>query len=258
MGLNLADIIKLTAHSVAEDYLLTQANMNDAIFLKASDLNLNEEIVKRICEIANQNVYLSLFNDPTVNKANIKFDLADSNSILNKLQKSEQDMKEYKVVPKGFKTQLAVEAAKKEALEQTDFQQKKLAEFDELKFGKNKFQLLLNGLETMKCASLEDAKEAFSNIFHDSKLLVAQGDSIADMAKIAMRYSKDNNLDMMKIAKAYDMIATELKDNGYTVNEELTKMSSLAINTESKVLEPVRAYSLCVEKLVYFESAALK
>src|SRR5271169_1516792 len=104
---NLSDLIKLTAHAVAEDYLLSQANMNDAIFLKASDLNLNEEIVKRICEIANQNVYLSLFNDPTINKVQIKFDKANCNTIINKLQKSEQDMKEYKVVPKGFKTQLA-------------------------------------------------------------------------------------------------------------------------------------------------------
>ena len=249
---DLADKIKEAAHSVSEEYLLNQGNMNDFIFLKASEASFNPEIVKRICELANQNVYLSLFNDPSINKANIQFELADFSKIIDKLQKSEQDMKEYKIVPKGFKTQLAVDRAKKEALEQTDFQQKKLAEFDELQYGKHKFELLLNSLETIKIASEEDTKEAFSRLFNDSKLLVAQGDSIADMAKIAMRHVKDNGFEMIKIAKAYDLIATELKDNGYTVNEELTKMSALAINKESKLLNPAMDYVVGIEKIAAF------
>jgi hypothetical protein len=246
---DLADKIKEISHLVSEDYLLNQISMNNSIFLKASNEQFNTEIVKRICELANQNVYLSLFNDPNVNKANIQFELADYNKILDKLQKSEQDMKEYKIVPKGFKTQLAFDRAKKEAIEQSDFQQKKLAEFDELQYGKSKFQHLLNSLETLKIASEEDTKEAFSKMFNDSKLLVAQGDSIADLAKIAMRHVKDEGFEMMKIAKAYNLIATELKDNGYTVNEELTKISELAINKESKILNPALDYMLGLEKI---------
>lgn len=246
---DLADKIKEAAHTVSEDYLLNHISMNDSIFLRASNESFNSEIVKRICELANQNVYLSLFNDPSINKANIQFELADYSQISDKLQKSENDMKEYKLVPKGFKTQLAFDRAKKEALSQVDFQQKKLASLDELHYGKHKFELLLDSLETIKTASEEDAKEAFGRLFNDSKLLVAQGDSIADMAKIAMRHVKDNGFEMIKIARAYDLISAELKNNGYTVNEELTKMSSLAINKESKLLEPAIDYVVNIEKV---------
>jgi hypothetical protein len=246
----LIDLIKQIAHEVSENYLLHQSNMNDAIFLHAVDKELNEEIVKRICELSNQNVYLSLFNNPNVNKANILFDMADSAQILNKLQKSEQDMKEYKIVPKGFKTQLGADKAKQEALkDDVDFQTKKLASFDELQYAKAKYTHLLNSFETLKTASLNDSQEAFSKIFNDAKLLVAQGDSIADMAKVAMRYAKSKDFDMIKIAKVYDLISTELKNNGYTVNEELTKLSSLAINQKSKLLEPVMNYMLGLSKV---------
>jgi hypothetical protein len=233
--------------------------MNDAIFLCASEKNLNEEIIKRICELSNSNVYLSLFNDSSVNKANIQFEMADFNKILNKLQKSENDMKEYKIVPKGFKTQLGAEHGKQEALENNvDFQTKKLASFDGLQYERAKYAHLLNSLETLKVASEYDAKNAFDQIFSDSKSLVAQGDSIADMAKIAMRHLKDQKLDMMKIATVYDMISSELKNGGYAVNEELTKMSSLAINEKSTLLEPIMEYSLGISKIASFAEMCTK
>jgi hypothetical protein len=249
----LSELIKEVAHNVSEGYLIHQSNMNDTILLHAIHNKLNEEIVKRICELSNQNVYLSLFNNSNINKANIQFEMADSNQILNKLKKSEQEMKEYKIIPKGFKTQLGADKAKQEALkDNVDFQTKKLASLDELQYGREKYAHLLNSMETLKVASEADTHDAFRRMFNDSKYLVAQGDSLADMAKVAMRNVKKNDFDMIKVAKAYDLISTELKNNGYTVNEELTKLSALAINEKSKLLQPSMDYSLGISKIAAF------
>lgn len=259
---DLATLIKEVAHTVSDDYLRNQTNMSDAIFAKANESGMNNEIVKRICELANQNVYLSLFHDSSINKANIQFEMADCNQILDKLQKSEKDMNEYKKVPKSFKADLSALINKKsqspqDNAESEDFQNRKLASMDELQYTKDKYQKLLNSIETMKVASEEETKEAFSQIFNNTKILVSQGESIADMAKVAMRYVKGLDLDMMKVAKVYDLISTELKNNGYTVNEELTKISSCTINSKSKILEPVKEYSLGIVKIASFNDICI-
>ena len=78
--------IKRAAGQVSEDYLLKDINMTDSIESMARKDNLNEEVIKRICELANQNTYLSIFNSSPEKRGNVQFTTADSDAILKRIK----------------------------------------------------------------------------------------------------------------------------------------------------------------------------
>lgn len=247
---DLKDKISKIASEVSNGYLLCQDDMNDAIINASVEQALNEEVIKRICEQANQNVYLALFHNKDTDRSNIQFDLADFASIIDKVRQSENDMESYNIAPDDFRSSLEIAAGTPvEGDTGLDDENEKLSQLNEIAFEKEKYDRLLADLHTMKTAEINSAISSFSDMFHDSKMMVHNGESIADMAKIAMRFVKDEELDAMKIAKAYDMISCELEKNGYTVNKELTKTSSLAINKDSDLLRPVRRYIESISKV---------
>jgi hypothetical protein len=253
--------IKDIAHKVSEDYLLLGSDMNKELTgLYLSGEIENDEILKRICEHANQNVYLGLFNDPTINKANITFTIADFNTIIPIIRESETAMNALNTPPKDFRLDLSTNTKNNE-LENADEDNeatevpnlKKFAHLETAVYYRNSIKEFLGKVDMMKCAEEKIAEESFDKMLHDARILVAKGDSIGDISKIAARSIKEKGGDFMKIAQAYDMIYKNLTEDNYNVNTEFTKISSMNINHKSEILKPVHAFSDSIMKIAGFE-----
>ena len=246
---NIIQSIKDLAQKASEDYLLFGNDLNDTIlvFYQNNEIG-NDEILKRICEQANQNVYLGLFNDEECNKSNIQFPIANSVQIKEQIQKSEQAMKDYQTPPDNFKLSLD-KVSHFTGSEIKESEHVKLAELNELVEQRTTFRNFHNSMENLKNVEVYAAENSFNKMAYDAKLMIANGESIGDIAKIAMRYVKEQSSDMKKIAAAYDIIHKDLIDSGFHVKTGFTKTSSMKINNSSKVLEPVLDFTLSIEKI---------
>jgi len=249
--MNLIDTIKNIAHRAAEDYLLTHVDMNDTILdsYNAGEIQ-NLDTLKRICELANQNVYLSLFQDESLDKTNITFVLADFNKLKTEILKSEKDMESYATPPGDFRSLLSLIVGRDAGdIQQAPNAGEKLAEFQKVGNYKNAFEAFISDVESVRYSEMQNAEKAFLKIAHDTKLMVANGESIGDIAKISSRFVKEAGLNPMRIASAYNIIHKDLKDDGFTVSTEFTKVSSQRININAKMLQPVNEFALSFEKI---------
>lgn len=248
--------IKKIAHEVSEGFLLFGNDMDEAILQKFNDGEIdNVEMLKRVCEHSNQNVYLAKFNDGESRK-NISFPVADFNSIRKNIDESERSMELYETPPEDFRSalEMVIDNAVKEQEQEKDA---------EIKLGKddayaateyrNQFARLANTVGMMKTASIEEFESGFNLIYHDAKRIVANGESLGDMAKVATRFVMEEGLNPKGVMKAYGIIEKELVDSGFSVNTGFTKLSSLKINHSSIALRPVRKMSLAIEKIAALE-----
>ena len=253
--------IKDLSHKVSEDYLLFGNDMNKKLIQLYQEGEIeNEEVLKRICEHANQNVYLGLFNDPLTNKANITFQIADFNTIIPIIRESEKAMNALNTPPEDFRTSLSM-PTKNNELENADEDNeatevpnlKKFANLHTAIYYRNAVKDFFDKIAMMKCAEEKIAEESFDKMHHDARILVAKGESFGDLSKIASRSIKEKGGDFVKIAQAYDMIYNDLINDNYSINTEFTKISSLNINHKSDVLKPVHTFSDSIMKIAAFE-----
>jgi len=245
---DLISIIKELAHEVSEKYLIAGADMNDQLIdLYQKGEIENEEVLKRVCEQANQIVYLALFNNPEVDNSNIKFDMADSAKVLDESKENEEAMINYAIPPEDYRSTMF------DLVISTDREKtagEKLAELNDIVEKRNTIKNFLTKVEIMKTAEEHIAENSFEKMAHDAKMLVTQGESIGDISKIATRHVKeDMEGDFMKVAKSYNMIHKNLRDSGFHVKTGFTKLSSRTINSRSEMLEPVREFAFSLAKI---------
>lgn len=236
--------IKNIAHEASEGYLLFNTPMNATIIQSKID---NHEMLKRICEQANQNVYLSKFQDAS-GRGNITFDIADFDSIKKNIDESEKSMELYDAPPEDFRSSLeAVVDAMAEP-------QEKIAGWCKddtyaLTQYRQQFARLANAVGMMKTASIDEMESGFNLIYHNAKRMAANGESLGDMAKIAARCVQEGGLNPNGVMKAYGIIEKELVNSGFNVNTEFTKISSLKINHSAMALRPVKEMTIAIEKI---------
>ena len=259
--------IKELAHKISEDYLLFNKDMNESIVeLYQAGLIENEEILKRVCEHANQNVYLGLFNDPNTNKANITFTIADFKTIIPVIREGDQAMNELNTPPMDFRKNLSStvkpddenENENEDSEDENEGTEKKSdlqkqSELHTVIQYRDTLSNLLNKVSMMKCAEEKVAEESFTAMNKDARILVARGESIGDLSKIATRSVQEKGGCFEKVAQAYDMINKDLLDNNFNVNTEFTKLSSMKINHDSEILKPVNNFSMAILKIAGFE-----
>ncbi len=242
--------IKNLAHKVSEDYLLLNTDMNGALISLVQDGSIkNLEILKRICEQANQNVYLALFHDPEIDNSNIVFDIAEFDQISSNAKNSEEAMKDYSTPPEDYRTALEISISSNinDALDEDG---EKLAALNEVVECRQSIRNLLNRVEIMKTAEMRVAEESLNKMASDAKTLVANGESLGDIAKIASRHVKENiGADAVKIAECYDIIHKDLVNSNFNVKIGFTKISSYTINKKSRILKPVEEFSMAMTKI---------
>jgi hypothetical protein len=237
------DKIRDIAYAVVEAFTKNKTPLNDAI-LQVADTIDNEEVLKRVCELVNQNVYLSLFHAPGVDRSNIIFDIAD----FEKIKQGMSKMNDYAVAPSDFRRTLTVTAVPVEIAPTVDktaaINDKYLliSERDSLKRAADMFLLI-------KTSEVHSVEKNFNRLLKDSMVIVHQGESIGDMAKIACRNISEMGLNPNKIMNIYSDVAKLISDEGYSVREDFTKISSQKINTESELLQPAKEITLSMEKI---------
>ena len=273
---NIVQSIKDIAHKVSEDYIFTKKDMNEALVEAYQNGEIeNDEVLKRICEHVNQNVYLSLFNDSLINKSNITFDIADFNKILPIIRESEKAMSALSASPIDYRSTLSMAALPKRSTEsglkyeagenadeggedeQTAEMQSNVEKASSLNFAveyRNSIQNFMNKVATLKSSEEQVAEAAFDKMAEDAKILVAKDDSIGDISKIAVRFIKESGFDnFIKVAEAYDMIHKNLVAGNYHVKTEFTKLSSMKINPHANILKPVYDFAISTTNIAGFD-----
>jgi len=248
MASELITKIKETAHKISEEYLLLNTSMNDTLLgmYSAGEIE-NEEILKRICEQANQNVYLALFNNPDTENHNITFDIADFSNILNNSKEGKGAMNDYNTPPKDFRSAIEIVVAgpmDKEASDNDSLDLRTAVEYRQV------LRNVRGSMESIKTAELKVAERSFDEMLVNTRDMISNGESIGDISKIASRYVKEEmEGDFMKVAECYDIFHKELINNGFKVKTGFTKTSSLSINSNSKMLEPVKEFAFSMAKI---------
>ena len=242
--------IKDIALKVAENYILTGQDMNDALVdsFNAGEIE-NKEILKRICELANQNVYLALYNDPNTDKSNIRFDIADYSKLKPEIQKSESAMETYKTAPNDFRSLLSVITNSSTDEIKQPKTSIKLAEINKVAKLRDVLKAFISDVESLGYHEMKEAEDAFEKMSHHAKLMIANGESLGDIAKIAARHIQEQGMDATKIAMAYEAIHNILVESGFKVKTDFTKLSSYKINKKSEMLPPIDQFNMAIEKV---------
>lgn len=251
----MVDEIKHLSGKVSEDYLLKKKDMNDSIYALANEKKLNEEIIKRICEFANQNTYLSIFHADKEKRGDIQFDLADSKKIIDKIKEINMGEKDYLKRPDDFRLSdeygqdIGEEEGHEIAAEPDSSFEDKLKDLKKNFQLKDRLATLLSAIKTMATQEEMGAEDKVMKISSYCRGLTFNGESFGDMAKLALRYTKEKGYNIEKTAKLYSTIGEYLANKGFNVNPEITKVSSLKINKTSDVFKPLDEYHQSLIKL---------
>lgn len=247
------DDIKKMAGSISEAYLSKKQPMTDAIVIIAKTNKLNEELIKRLCEISNQNTYLSLFHSNTPGRGNIEFDMADAEKVIEKIKELDMGNEDYLKTPRDYRLgeeeddedEDTIVAAPEEEKSVSD----RMKELNRRTRMDDRLTVLLSAIRSMKAQEELDAEKNVLKLSSYCKSTITNEQSFADMAKLALRYSKDRGFDIEKTAGVFSYIQEEIESKGLKLNKELTKISSMPINHGSEIFHPVEGYNMNLIKL---------
>jgi len=241
--------LKKHAYKVAQSFLSDKKPLNSSIASIANSNSLNSEMIDRVCEFANQNVYLSIFNK-TQDKSNIQFPKADPNMVKEII--SNLDTSDYNVPPLDFKKEpgvsrvriVAIKAApdtRRFAFGMSPDVQSKQAKLDKLK-------TFISFLQDIVEKESQNAELASEDILKEAKGIIADGDSYADLAKLGCRYAKKRH-GVEKVASLLTDICKNLMWQGFDVNKEITKVSSAPLNEDFSFFKHIDSYCDAIDKV---------
>lgn len=238
--------IKAKAHNVSEGFLKFGKDINSEILgmYEGGDIE-NKEVLKRVCELANQNIYLSLFNDSNTDKSSISFDYADYNRILKESGSMKDEMTAYDFSPEDFRDgllSLGKVASQSSTTQRDNSEQMKVA-------CKDSISNMINNLEKVAESFTKLAEEAYSELKSNVKSLSYNGETIDDMSKIACDYSNMYNFNTEKVASAFSLASKELVSTGFKINNGLTKVASQDIDTDSEFFSPVEKLAVSIDAI---------
>jgi hypothetical protein len=248
------EVIKKSSELVAREYLSNGTSMNDQVIQISEEMGLNEEIIRRICEQANQAVYLALFNNPETNRKDIKFCMAEPEEIIKILTERESSMQDYDIAPTDYKSGLDVASDKAPSVNMEEIINASIPQIKvaALAIGRRDigvYQGFLSNLEGLRSEEMRNIEKLAERVRRDTTIMVSNNESIADIAKLACRYVKSKGLSFDKIASVYNEIHDELIASGYKVNDEFTKISSAPLRMDSPVFFPSFEIALGFEKI---------
>lgn len=251
--------IKTCAYEVASQYLNGGSDMNEALHDKYVNGDIeNKEILKRICEAANNTVYLSLFKDPKQDRSNISFPLADSQKIIKQADQENASMVadgvivDYILAPEKRASSTAQPDGMSKIARKKEYNEfEKLAIKRKIQSGVDSITNLISGLEIIKTASNRRFSDLVDQLSRTGLSLMSAGESFGDMSKIAVRSVGPNHGEsgMVKMAKICDHVRKGIESRGFKLSTELTKTSSAVIDQDSELSQLANMAILEVEKI---------
>lgn len=255
-------IIKDIAVKVSDAYLKTQVSTNESIVKACSNRDdINNEILKRICELVNNNIYLTLFKKADTDRSNIEFEVADFDKVNTVIQALEAHMSDYDQEPGDFRNNIqAPKPAASGDVEKTaslrGTETVKTASLSEVVRMKERMGHMKSAFLTMKDMFARDAEESFIKMASDAKSLCVNGDSIADMAHLASGMAQTLGYGHDKIASAYSLIKKDLTGKGYKVNDQLTKVASATPDYDSEFFDPIEKFAHSIDAVAAADEMA--
>ncbi len=241
--------IKNMAHNVAESFLTNNVPINTQIReLHSAGKIENNEVLKRICEIINQNVYLSLFHDGNIDNSNISFEYANYDSIVKDINSMENDMDEYNTPVEDFRDVLDI-FSNLAVTKTASQEQEKIAEAHEAKSVLDQLTSFRNTLQNVRTDSIKTAELSFQEMKKEAKLLSYNGDSLDDMKILSNAYLVGEGYETEKTAAAYNLIGCELEEGGFKINQGFSKLASENINPEDEFFIPIEKFASAVEMI---------
>jgi len=240
---NLNDYIKNLAYKVSEGYLLFGRPVNEELSKRYASGDIeNKEILKRVCELVNQDIYLSLFHDSKTDKSNINFKLANYNEIIDNNKMMEESMLDYNSAPEDFKSNLSDFILNIDAPDKKVDIHEKVASLNSI----GHFESLLDTIET---SFVKQAEEAYLEIKRDVRDLTVNGDTIDDMSKVAELFLEDEGFETTKVASALNLAGKELEEWGYNVKRGFTKIANQTIDANNEFFNPIFKFAEAVESI---------
>jgi len=251
------ETIKKIAVKVSDDYTLKNVDMNESIKEIASKEKFNDEVIRRICEIANQNTYLNIFNNKPSERGNIIFDLANSKLIIDKLKEASMADNDYILAPKDFRSELVELGQDVERIGDISLDpfKQKLVEIGNIDLNE-RLKALLSTAKALEAEEKRNAADTVIKISSYCKNLVHGSESLADMSKLALKYSQKRGYSLQKTAKLYGVIGEELGKQGHNTTKGFTKLSSLKVDMKSDVYKPLEDYHQSLMKIAGFKDMA--
>ena len=252
----LADEMKKIASDVSESYINAGACMNKAIANVASKKKLNSEETKRICEFANQQVYLTLFHNNKEGRGNIVFEPADYSKVTPAIQEAAMAETDYDYSPEDFRQDLesgdpATNAAPKISAEEIN-DQNRVVEAAKSFHRMTALQKLLSQIKTLKEKEVFSLDNSIAKTSALCKAIIRNGESYTDMSKLAMRTVQAKGFGIQKTARLLDALLEEYEKGGFHPNMEMTKTASLPLNVDANIFDPLVEFNLGLEKIAGF------
>ena len=239
--MSINDTIKEISQKVAEGYLLFGNGTNDEISTLYNSGEIeNKEVLKRVCELVNQNIYLSLINNPETDRSNIVFDKAMYDSIING---KEVGMDAYKTQPKDYKDgmyEIVHVAEQIKVASPSDY---------EIRNYSNRLTNMSNSLKSVIADCEKVAEQSYAEIKRNVKNSSHSNESIDDMTKLASDYLTDFGYGHDKIASAFSLIEKELSLTGVVLNKGITKVASESINFDSEFFSPIEKLASSIDMI---------
>jgi hypothetical protein len=184
------DDIAKYAYDAADKFIRHKIAMNDTIHEQATKNSLNSEVVKRVCEEANKNVYLAMFKSDGVDKTKIEFPRAEDSTILSKIQADNSDVADY-ILPPGKPVTPVLSPASDEMPAR---ELSSAGTRDALYETMNKIKNMLSSVQTMMSQEKKASEQNYQKLYGSLKKL-AHHESYGDICKLAMRFSAYAELD---------------------------------------------------------------
>lgn len=232
------DEISKYAYDASYQFLQHQKPLSKTIIVIGAKNNLNSEVLKRICEKANQNVYLTLFNSKGVDRSNIKFPRADAEEVMGGVQQ-QGATNDYQITP----------AEHEIVVGKPDIPAKNtgiMDERDEMQLTLEKIRNLLASVKNMLSEEKTAASKSLDEFYGNVKNMVGNGESFGDIAKMAMRFASTKDVNVEKTADILKYAKDHLTKEGHRISTEITKISSEGINPNFELFQNVQN---CVESI---------
>ena len=161
---------------------------------------------------------------------------------------------DYLSAPGDFRMNLAdvIEEPDEEVESEMDPIEEKIRALAEKVNINQRLKSLLAAIRTLESKEKTDAEENILKVSNYCKAVVFNGESFGDMAKLAFRFTKEKGFDLQKTAKLYGVVQDYLKNKGFNVKEEITKISSLKIDQNSDIYKPIEGYHMSLMKIAGF------
>ena len=253
-------VLSSLAKTAANNYIVNKIPLNTSIIKLAEQENLSTEHLKRVSEMANQEVFEKLFNNSS--DKNVHFDLADSDAIIGKVA-SVKTAEVYNLSAYHISPKINLEAKREKVAHNTedtwDLNSNIVNEFSHANPQKDinildeKLKAAKEVLTTEKMAMSFNLDKAYETLYKDVTNELADTTFTKVAQVIYTTTTVDNSIKLLE-KLSYDL----MKKQRVTINEvnsPFSKTAGLFINEDHPIVKDTKVYVKIAQTIEVLDAA---